>query len=50
VLELLPTVLGGRVPAEIFERLEQWRLRKEQARSCCEDLGGDAACDCGTEP
>jgi ArsR family transcriptional regulator len=50
ILELLPAVLAGRVPAEIFARLEQWRLRKEQAASCCKDPLGDEACDCGTEP
>jgi ArsR family transcriptional regulator len=50
ILEALPAVLGERVPAEIFERLEQWSRRKEQAASCCKELPGDQACDCGVKP
>ena len=50
ILEALPAVLSDRVPAEIFERLEQWNLRKQRAASCCKDLPGEEACDCGADP
>ena len=37
ILAALPTALGDRVPAAIFERLEQWSRRKQQAATCCKE-------------
>ena len=35
VLEMLPAVLEGRIPPELFKRLSRWRKSKQRAGGSC---------------